>query len=89
MYKFINRYQIEKYTKPYVYIDGLQISHPSVEVLLMAGIKPLVVEDIPEHNKETQYAESYYIDGETGITQKWDVHDIPTEEVVADEFIDA
>lgn len=87
-YKFIDEHHIEEYTKPYVYVEGLQISYPSKEVLLMAGIKPLVVEDIPTHDTETQYVESYYVDEETEITQKWRVCDIP-EEVIDDEFADA
>ena len=88
MYKFINEHHIEEYKKPYVYVDGLQISHPSAEVLLMAGIKPLVVEDIPTYDEATQYVESYYVDGETEITQKWNVYDIP-DEVIDDESTDA
>lgn len=84
-YKFINEHYIEEYKKLYVYVDGLQISHPSAEVLLMAGIKPLVVEDEPEYNIETQYAIPYYVDGETEITQKWRVCDI--EEVIDDESV--
>ena len=85
MYKFINEHHIEEYKKPYVYVDGLQISHPSAETLLMAGIKPLVVEEEPEYNIETQYAIPYYVDGETEITQKWKVCDI--EEVIDDESV--
>lgn len=86
MYKFINEYQIEKYDKPYVYVDGIQVSYPSTEVLLMAGIKPLAVEDIPEHDEATQYAAYHYEDGETEITQKWEVLDIP-QEVIDDESV--
>ena len=84
-YKFINEHYIEEYTKPYVYVDGLQISYPSAEVLLMAGIKPLAVEDEPEYNIETQYTVPYYVDGETEITQRWKVCDI--EEVIDDESV--
>lgn len=83
-YKFINEHQIEEYTKPYVYVDGLQVSYPSAEVLLMAGIKPLVIEETPEYNEEVQYIEAYYVDGENEITQKWNVCDIPFEEVIED-----
>lgn len=86
-YKFINEHCIEEYTKPYVYVDNVQISYPSKEVLLMAGIKPLVVEEVPAHNEETQYVEAYYVDDETEIIQKWNVVDI--EEVIYDEFADA
>ena len=88
-YKFISQNNIEEYKKPYVYVDGLQISYPSKEVLLMAGIKPLVVESVPEHNEDTQYVEPYYVDGEDVITQKWNVYDIPVEEVIDDESTDA
>lgn len=86
-YKFISEHYIEEYTKPYVYVDSLQISYPSKEVLLMAGIKPLVVEEVPAHNEETQYAEFYYVDGESEITQKWNVYDYPEDEVIDDESV--
>ena len=87
MYKFINKHQVEKYNKPYVYVEGLQISNPSKEVLLMAGIKPLIEEPTPTYDEATQYVESYYEDGETAIVQKWNVYDIPTDEVIDDESI--
>ena len=87
-FKFINENHIEEYKKPYVYVNGLQISHPSAEVLMMAGIKPLVVVDVPTHNEETQYVAPYYVDGETEITQMWRVCDIP-KEVINNEFADA
>ena len=89
MYQFINEYQIEKYDKPYVNVAGLQISHPSKEVLLMAGIKPLAEEPMPEYDEAVQYAESYYVDGETEILQKWNVYNIPTDEVTYDAVTDA
>lgn len=82
-YKFINETQIEEYTKKYVVVDSKQISHPSAETLLKAGIKPLVVEVMPELT-DTQCAEPYYVDGDTQITQKWNVY-----EVIDDETTDA
>lgn len=86
VYEFINEHHIKEYDKPYVNIDGLQISYPSAEVLLMAGIKPLKVEEIPEFDDATQYAEAYYEDGETEITQRFRILDIP-KEVIEDESI--
>ena len=83
-YKFVNEYCIEEYDKPYVCVDRLQISYPSAEILLMAEIKPLVVEEMPEYNEETQYVESYYVDADTEIIQKWRVCDI---EVIEDEQV--
>lgn len=85
-YDFIDEHHIKEYNKPYVNVDGLQISHPSHEVLLMAKKKPLVVEPQPEYDEATQHIQHYYEDGETVITQKWEVFDIP-EEVIEDESI--
>lgn len=86
--KFIDENNVEIYRKKYVIVDGSQISHPSKETLLRVDIKPLVVEDIPAHDEATQYAEPYYIDGETEVTQKWTIKDIP-EGVIDDELADA
>ena len=82
-YEFIDEHNIKEYTKKYVVVDSKQISHPSAETLLKAGIKPLVVEVMPELT-DTQCAEPYYVDGDTQITQKWNVY-----EVIDDETTDA
>lgn len=75
MYKFINKYSVEKYEKDYVYVDGLQISNPSREVLLMANIKPLREEEVPVCG-DTQYVTPYYEETESEIVQKWEIHDM-------------
>lgn len=80
-YKFKDKYSIEEYNKHYVYVDGMQISYPSAEVLLMAGIKPLMAEPEPEYDATTQYTYPYYEDGEKVITQKWQVEPIPEGDV--------
>ena len=85
-YKFISETQIEEYTKKYVIVDEMQISHPSAETLLKAGIKPLVEGPMPEYDENTQYLESYYEDGETEITRQFRVIDA---EVIDDESADA
>ena len=101
-YRFISETQIEEYDKKYVVVeieetkevDGeskaikrmVQISHPSAETLLKAGIKPLVEGPMPEYDENTQYLESYYEDGETEITRQFRVLDV---EVVDDESTDA
>ena len=85
-YKLINKYSVEEYTKPYVYVEGVQISNPSKEILAMANIKPLTVDDEPVYDAEKQWLIPYYEDGEQCITQRWKVEDIPPiEEVVTDE----
>ena len=88
-YEFIDEHNIKEYKKPYVYVAGMQISYPSREVLLMDGKKPLVIEEMPLYNEETQYSEHYYVDGETEITQKWRIVDIPEEVIDDDEIADA
>ena len=70
-------------------MDGLQISHPSAEVLMMAGIKPLTVEDAPTYDEAVQYIEPYYEECEKEIVQKWNVCDIPTEGVIDNAITDA
>ena len=50
----------------------------------MAGYKELVIDEVPEYNAETQYAESIYVDGDDVITQSWVIKDIeiPIDEVI-------
>lgn len=85
-YKFISESKIEEYDKKYVVVDGKQISHPSAETLLKAGIKPLVEGPIPEYDENTQYLERYYEDGETDITRQFRMLDV---EVSDNELTDA
>ena len=87
-YKFIDEAHIEAYDKKYVVVDEKQISHPSAETLLKAGIKPLVEGPTPEYDENTQCLERYYEDGETEITRQYRVCDYP-EEVIDDEVADA
>ena len=99
-YRFISETQIEEYDKKYVVIeveeteevDGesrvvkrkVQISHPSAETLLKAGIKPLTKEEDPTYNPDTQAVEYYYEDGETEIHKKWRIVEVSDNESVAD-----
>ena len=87
-YRYISETQVEEYDKKYVVVDEKQISHPSAETLLKAGIKPLVEGPMPEYDENTQYLERYYEDGETEITRQYRVCDYP-EEVIDDEVADA
>lgn len=85
-YEFIDENHIKEYTKKYVIVGDRQISHPSAETLLKADIKPLVIEEMPQMT-DTQYAEHYYVDGDTEIIQKWRIVDIPVDEVIDDESV--
>ena len=88
-YKFRNEHYIEEYTKQYVYVDNVQISYPSADILLKADIKPLAVEDVPEYRENTQYVEPYYVETDTEIIQKWNVYDYPNDEVIEYESLNA
>lgn len=91
MYKYIDEHTIEKWDEKYVILDGKQISYPSDDVLLRAGIKPLIEDEMPVYDEETQYIVEYYEDTDTAIIKHWRVEDIPPiEEVDMDEqFADA
>ena len=90
MYKYIDEYTIEKWDEKYVILDGKQISYPSDDVLLQAGIKPLIEDEMPVYDEDTQYIVEYYEDTDTAIIKHWRVEDIPPmEEVDIDEFANA
>jgi hypothetical protein len=81
-YKFIDNYNIEVYDKKYVILDGKQISYPSDEAFLRAGIKPLSVTEYPEYNRSTHRLTPYYEDMENHILKTWVIEEIPEEELL-------
>lgn len=81
LYKFISEDRVERYEKKYVYLNGVQISNPSIDVLAQADIKPLEEAVIPQHNEETQFVQPYYINNTNVITKEWKVCDIQLEGV--------
>ena len=90
MYRFIDEHSIEKWDEKYVILDGKQISYPSDDVLLRAGIKPLIEDEMPVYDEDTQYIVEYYEDTDTAIIKHWRVEDIPPiEEVDMNELADA
>ena len=80
-YLFINENQIEKYNgeilKRYVGNKLVKvISNPTDEDLREFGYMPLIEEEEPQYNKETQYLSfRYETDGQT-ISKVWKVEDI-------------
>ena len=90
MYRFIDEHSIKKWDEKYVILDGKQISYPSDDVLLQAGIKPLIEDEMPVYDEATQYIVEYYEDTDTAIIKHMRIEDIPPmEEVDIDEFADA
>ena len=81
-YKFIDNANIERYDKKYVVLNGKQISYPSDEIFLQAGIKPLIIDGLPEFDRNTCRCVPYYEDSENHIIKKWVVEEIPEEELL-------
>lgn len=77
MYKFINKYKIEKadYSKILKY-NNKQVINPKDENFIEAGYKPLEIEEEPAFNIETQYLQPYYLEQEDKIIQKWEIKEI-------------
>ena len=90
MYYFIDTNNIREYNNEelkYALDSSVikMIANPSNEQLVAFGFKPLVEEDIPEYDPETQYLVTSYIDGEQYITKHYEVKDIEPEEELEEE----
>ena len=83
-YKFINEHEIKPYENGFIIFNDRIYANPKEETLLKAGYKELVIDEVPEYNGETQYAEPIYVDGDDVITQSWVIKDIeiPIDEVI-------
>lgn len=82
MYKFINKYKIEKANnKQILKYNDKQIINPKDENFIEAGYKPLEIEEEPNYNIETEYLQRYYIEQEDKIIQKWEIKEIEESEV--------
>ena len=61
MYKYINKYTVER-AKPYVIVGDEVITNPPVEMLTERGYKPMRYTEIPLYNEETEYLVPIYTD---------------------------
>lgn len=84
LYKFVSETEIKKYSGGFVVMDNRIYTNPSEETLRKAGYKELVETEHPEYDEQTQYLETKYKDGDV-ITAVYEVVDIPTEEVIAED----
>lgn len=62
LYKFINKYKVEKFKKGFVIIGNRIYSNPSEETLRIAGYKKLVASDVPDYDQEKYYMDTIYTD---------------------------
>lgn len=77
MYKFIDKYKVER-AKPYI-IDGDKvIANPPVEMLAERGYKPMAYADEPIYNEDTEYLVPIYTDMENCILCGYEIVSVDT-----------
>lgn len=77
LYKFENGRPVQYNGKPI----KLHISNPTEEQLKFAGYKPIVEDEIPVFNEETQFLQEVYTETETEIRKSYVVKEIESEAV--------
>lgn len=75
LYKLENGQPIAYNGKPI----KLHISNPTDEQLKFAGYKPVVEDEVPIYDEETQYLQEVYFETETEIIKSYVVKDIESE----------
>lgn len=80
--KYINEYNVKyaNYKKILKY-DNKQVINPRDEDFEKAGYKHLEIEEEPNFNIETEYLQTYYLEENDKIIQKWEVKKIEESEV--------
>ena len=73
--KFINEYTIEPAPRV-VKIGKKRIANPKPEILEELGYKPVVEDEKPEYDEETQYLVPRYTQTAKRITRHWEIRDI-------------
>lgn len=87
LYLYKNENEIEKYNKESDILKYLinsrvvkAVSNASEQEQRKFGYKPLVEEEIPEYDPETQYIEMKYINEEEQIVKHYEVKEISPED---------
>lgn len=72
MYKFINKYKVEKADKSKILeYNNKQVINPRDENFIEAGYKELIETEEPSYNLDTEYLQVYYEEKENKIFQKY------------------
>lgn len=61
--------------------DNKQVINPRDEDFLKAGYKELIETEEPSYNLDTEYLQTYYLEENDKIIQKWEVKKIEESEV--------
>ena len=75
LYKVING-KVKKYTGGFIVLDNKIYTNPTEALVRQAGYKPLVTDENPEYDVETQYISEVVEDTEDTILIHWEVRDI-------------
>lgn len=74
MYKFINKYKVEKADKTKILeYNNKQVINPRDEDFSLAGYKELIETEETSYNLDTEYLQVYYEEKENKILQKYKV----------------
>lgn len=85
LYKIING-KVKKYTGGFIVLDNKIYTNPTEELVRQAGYKPLVTDEQPEYDVETQYISEVVEDTEDTILIHWEVKDIDFAEEESNEW---
>lgn len=78
MYKFIDKYRVER-AKPYIKKDDEIIANPPAEMLAELGYKPMMYDDEPIYNEDTEYTIPIYTDCDEYILQGYEIISLEAE----------
>ena len=78
MYKFIDKYTVKR-AKPYIRKDDEIIANPPAEMFAELGYKPMVYDDEPIYNEDTEYLVPVYTEFDDYILQGYEIVSLEAE----------
>ena len=90
IFKFINEKYIQRFSEWWKVGDTIVTNAAAEEYALASGEWfPLVTDEPPEYNLETQYLDYTYVQEAEAIRKVYTVVDIPVDDITIDEYNDA
>ena len=75
LYKLVDG-MLKKYNGGFVVLDNIIYTNPTDEDIRKAGYKPMIVDEEPMYDGETQYLEKVYEDTDEAILVHWEIREI-------------
>ena len=72
----------KKYSGGFVVLDNRIYTNPTDEVIRKAGYKPMIADEEPMYDGETQYLEKVYEDTEEAILVHWEIREQEVVEII-------